>query len=123
MHLFFFFFQAEDGIRDLYVTGVQTCALPISANGAWFTPFTALGQVVALQSTSFPVARSRTFFEPGRMIEPTLSWTFEVAGSMARVPMSPQSIESAQRPAVNNPRVAPTSRLTSSGGAYFVLSL
>src|SRR3990167_3834850 len=27
------FFQAEDGIRDLTVTGVQTCALPISANG------------------------------------------------------------------------------------------
>src|SRR2546427_361025 len=31
--LFFFFFQAEDGIRDLTVTGVQTCALPISI--AW----------------------------------------------------------------------------------------
>src|SRR5688572_33342276 len=30
MFLFFFFFQAEDGIRDLTVTGVQTCALPIS---------------------------------------------------------------------------------------------
>src|SRR5690349_23389758 len=30
---FFFFFQAEDGIRDLYVTGVQTCALPIYAPG------------------------------------------------------------------------------------------
>src|SRR5207247_5071467 len=29
--LFFFFFQAEDGIRDPLVTGVQTCALPISA--------------------------------------------------------------------------------------------
>src|SRR2546430_13677874 len=29
--LFFFFFQAEDGIRDLTVTGVQTCALPILA--------------------------------------------------------------------------------------------
>src|SRR2546421_8962132 len=28
----FFFFQAEDGIRDLIVTGVQTCALPISAD-------------------------------------------------------------------------------------------
>src|SRR5256886_16103003 len=28
--LVFFFFQAEDGIRDLTVTGVQTCALPIS---------------------------------------------------------------------------------------------
>src|SRR5690349_23413681 len=30
LFMFFFFFQAEDGIRDLYVTGVQTCALPIS---------------------------------------------------------------------------------------------
>src|SRR3989442_6444196 len=30
--LFFFFFQAEDGIRDADVTGVQTCALPISSN-------------------------------------------------------------------------------------------
>src|SRR5206468_6578543 len=29
----FFFFQAEDGIRDLIVTGVQTCALPISMWG------------------------------------------------------------------------------------------
>src|SRR3989442_6452062 len=28
---FFFFFQAEDGIRDADVTGVQTCALPISS--------------------------------------------------------------------------------------------
>src|SRR2546425_1971319 len=28
--MFFFFFQAEDGIRDKLVTGVQTCALPIS---------------------------------------------------------------------------------------------
>src|SRR5216683_6431132 len=31
----FFFFQAEDGIRDLIVTGVQTCALPISPNTSW----------------------------------------------------------------------------------------
>src|SRR2546426_4671377 len=30
--LFFFFFQAEDGIRDYKVTGVQTCALPISTS-------------------------------------------------------------------------------------------
>src|SRR5690349_24027891 len=29
--VFSFFFQAEDGIRDLYVTGVQTCAHPIYA--------------------------------------------------------------------------------------------
>src|SRR2546426_4803208 len=31
MYFYFFFFQAEDGIRDYKVTGVQTCALPISA--------------------------------------------------------------------------------------------
>src|SRR5690606_40858401 len=29
-----FFFQAEDGIRDFHVTGVQTCALPICHPGA-----------------------------------------------------------------------------------------
>src|SRR2546430_3739045 len=32
----FFFFQAEDGIRDLTVTGVQTCALPISPSASAF---------------------------------------------------------------------------------------
>src|SRR2546425_11307862 len=37
---FFFFFQAEDGIRDKLVTGVQTCALPISC--AATRPFTPL---------------------------------------------------------------------------------
>src|SRR3712207_7983280 len=36
--LFFFFFQAEDGIRDIGVTGVQTCALPIF-RGAGRGPF------------------------------------------------------------------------------------
>src|SRR6266849_6162977 len=39
---FFFFFQAEDGIRDPLVTGVQTCALPISAyvyvQAPWSSP-------------------------------------------------------------------------------------
>src|SRR5690606_39686270 len=30
-----FFFQAEDGIRDFHVTGVQTCALPILATDDW----------------------------------------------------------------------------------------
>src|SRR5688572_32688080 len=32
----FFFFQAEDGIRDLTVTGVQTCALPICVRRPYF---------------------------------------------------------------------------------------
>src|SRR5256886_16834885 len=34
--MYVFFFQAEDGIRDLTVTGVQTCALPISPNNPVF---------------------------------------------------------------------------------------
>src|SRR5690348_18164858 len=36
--IFFFFFQAEDGIRDGRVTGVQTCALPISPVITAWTP-------------------------------------------------------------------------------------
>src|SRR5207253_7629820 len=35
---FFFFFQAEDGIRDGHVTGVQTCALPISSRPGGSSP-------------------------------------------------------------------------------------
>src|SRR3712207_8572076 len=35
--LMFFFFQAEDGIRDIGVTGVQTCALPICAGEIDYT--------------------------------------------------------------------------------------
>src|SRR5690606_39954132 len=35
-HVIRFFFQAEDGIRDFHVTGVQTCALPILAD--WEKP-------------------------------------------------------------------------------------
>src|SRR5205807_6264561 len=37
----FFFFQAEDGIRDYKVTGVQTCALPISLDRSPATDPTA----------------------------------------------------------------------------------
>src|SRR2546430_11204947 len=45
----FFFFQAEDGIRDLTVTGVQTCALPISpAVRRQEKPMTAPGRTLAL---------------------------------------------------------------------------
>src|SRR6266496_5503193 len=52
--LFFFFFQAEDGIRDLYVTGVQTCALPISS----ICP--------KLSFTSLNLSRSTSTTENGR---------------------------------------------------------
>src|SRR5207249_5674379 len=42
-----FFFQAEDGIRDRNVTGVQTCALPISAGLALLTSMLkSLGHII-----------------------------------------------------------------------------
>src|SRR6476661_10260389 len=46
LNLFFFFFQAEDGIRDSSVTGVQTCALPIFDAGP-------KGAVIAFRNKSF----------------------------------------------------------------------
>src|SRR2546427_5686702 len=49
MHLLFFFFQAEDGIRDLTVTGFQTCALPISA--------------VLLESSTQELARQHAYLD------------------------------------------------------------
>src|SRR5690606_4480168 len=47
----YFFFQAEDGIRDFHVTGVQTCALPISTNGGnnWNVQFQANVSFLALE--------------------------------------------------------------------------
>src|SRR2546430_16846315 len=54
-----FFFQAEDGIRDLTVTGVQTCALPISA--------TSTIPIVGIDLESDPVASGwvRSLNRPG----------------------------------------------------------
>src|SRR5687768_18189259 len=48
---YFFFFQAEDGIRDVAVTGVQTCALPISIQKAWSTALNFLTKGQRLKST------------------------------------------------------------------------
>src|SRR5207302_4516405 len=53
---YFFFFQAEDGIRDFHVTGVQTCALPISFRS------TTSREIIAgvIPSPAATTARSRT---------------------------------------------------------------
>src|SRR5690606_40832165 len=48
-------FQAEDGIRDFHVTGVQTCALPISTGGP----------AIPGESPRLPAARSRSPVEGG----------------------------------------------------------
>src|SRR2546428_5021099 len=49
-----FFFQAEDGIRDLIVTGVQTCALPICTRSIMMKgTSSALGPMTSAPTTSF----------------------------------------------------------------------
>src|SRR6267143_5245240 len=47
--MFFFFFQAEDGIRDGTVTGVQTCALPIFAGHEYAEAVTDPGNQSGIQ--------------------------------------------------------------------------
>src|SRR3712207_4781117 len=56
--VFFFFFQAEDGIRDIGVTGVQTCALPIS--GLWYVTALCISWFFGL-STNFWLSRRFVF--------------------------------------------------------------
>src|SRR6266496_6296178 len=57
---FLFFFQAEDGIRDLYVTGVQTCALPILVRSGSAPAWRSGGRRLAGSGkTSTPPASSR----------------------------------------------------------------
>src|SRR5256886_10065644 len=54
--MFFFFFQAEDGIRDLTVTGVQTCALPIlvlGGHGDTMVPLISYTTVAGIPVTHF----------------------------------------------------------------------
>src|SRR5688500_20231162 len=61
-----FFFQAEDGIRDYKVTGVQTCALPISPAGAFAPAAFPVGLAAGLrretgaaaEAAAAPVGRS-----------------------------------------------------------------
>src|SRR5437870_13106579 len=54
-----FFFQAEDGIRDGHVTGVQTCALPISNRPGTFIPIKrATSELAGSITTTNPVQSS-----------------------------------------------------------------
>src|SRR5690606_4432458 len=52
---FLFFFQAEDGIRDFHVTGVQTCALPISSKYGSFSIRFLLLMIASLTSIILPL--------------------------------------------------------------------
>src|SRR2546430_2013336 len=60
--LCFFFFQAEDGIRDLTVTGVQTCALPICSHGRAAMSVTAASRIQAMLATEEHAAAIAAFY-------------------------------------------------------------
>src|SRR5207245_5978929 len=74
-----FFFQAEDGIRDATVTGVQTCALPISHHGFLWQlrrapyPRGAAACVFERQPAFRPHRRSRAALPPVLRIQ-NLAW-------------------------------------------------
>src|SRR5699024_11763767 len=59
-HLIFFFFQAEDGIRDRNVTGVQTCALPICYH------IRSHSRSYSLRYVSYPSRYTSAFAASGR---------------------------------------------------------
>src|SRR2546430_3585564 len=62
----FFFFQAEDGIRDLTVTGVQTCALPILMNDS-ATQSTPASRQASRSERSFSVSAENPIVVSGRL--------------------------------------------------------
>src|SRR5256884_2861301 len=68
----FFFFQAEDGIRDVAVTGFQTCALPISHKfSARASP---LGQGKSPGREDFPCPRSVPLWRSPAVPATSFSW-------------------------------------------------
>src|SRR3989441_4525827 len=79
--MFFFFFQAEDGIRDKLVTGVQTCALPIFACATCHDPVShaADGLALSIGTGGSGLGPSRTL-GPGRQFIPRNAPTLVNAG-------------------------------------------
>src|SRR5690349_24229787 len=77
----FFFFQAEDGIRDLYVTGVQTCALPISSS---FRPQRTLPSALAYSIASRIAAKTSSPIEIGRASCRERVWISVVAAALTK---------------------------------------
>src|SRR2546422_8474487 len=91
--LYIFFFQAEDGIRDVAVTGVQTCALPIfAAMRSIVSPILLLGveapavtPIVSGPCGSHASRRSSTFAPTGRKRMVPAAASMQPASSMWKV--------------------------------------
>src|SRR2546430_3251503 len=81
----FFFFQAEDGIRDLTVTGVQTCALPISEEKS-----ASPSGLKKQSTTSVPPFAGRLI---GRHCFPTACWILASIASRSAFSASMRSEE------------------------------
>src|SRR5205823_8296908 len=75
----FFFFQAEDGIRDKLVTGVQTCALPISGRD-WLRTFRGYVHDM-VEAVRREAAAGATLDEVKQRVTTALAPTYEKAFS------------------------------------------
>src|SRR3712207_7021076 len=70
--MLFFFFQSEDGIRDIGVTGVQTCALPIFKNSALVAVSTGLLQTMNRDEVEAVLGHEVAHIANGDMVTLTL---------------------------------------------------
>src|SRR5260370_36647318 len=84
-----FFFQAEDGIRDSSVTGVQTCALPISRIETWGVRY--FGWMAATRRKNSPSRAMANGTRAPERIEPFSAARIEIMTVMVatRAPQSP----------------------------------
>src|SRR5690348_17589500 len=86
---FFFFFQAEDGIRDGRVTGVQTCALPIRFSGSSASAFSRISPICSILS-GVMLARSDSFLERATPV-PSSNCALQLLVKLPALPRCPQS--------------------------------
>src|SRR5207249_5159117 len=84
---YFFFFQAEDGIRDRNVTGVQTCALPISPSlfhSIYRAAFSAQRSIVTLATFDIINILRRELPQVGCRMSTVASLAGVSSGKMSR---------------------------------------
>src|SRR3989449_817238 len=82
MFWIFFFFQAEDGIRDVAVTGVQTCALPISPSAPSWRSAARIPATSVLSPTSAPCSVQNVLHAPTRAQTSVFRATHRSAASL-----------------------------------------